>query len=231
MTSRALAVLGTLGVTDHGFDLNQPLTAVTAPKWKAHGYTFVDRYIWRDHQRPYDLSIAEIEVILAAGLALTVTQHYAGDGWRPNASIGGSYGRMAVQAANSLELPSGLTLTCDLEGCDDDVSAIDVVEYGAQWAHAVADGGFLPQLYVGQGCVLLPHELGDLPFPRFRRALNLNTDQYPTGRGFCVFQHEAKPADIPDGVAIATSDFDTNTITGDRLGGFPTALIPQAVTV
>lgn len=229
MSALQSALLGSLPVGARGFDLNQPLTATTAPLWRAHGYTFVDRYIWRDHQRSYDLSRDEIEVILSNGLALSTTQHYAGDGWSPNGALGTQYGAAAVAAMNALGLPGGLTIWCDLEGCADGASVGNAYDYADAWKLAVGSGGFMPGLYVGEGCVLGPVMLARLAFPRYRRALNLNVDQYPTGRGFCVFQHEAKPEDIPVGIAVSTADFDTDTVFADTLGGLPTALMPGEV--
>lgn len=226
MTALAIAGVQEIPAGKRGFDINQPITKLTAPLWKAHGYTYVDRYIWRLVAHDNDLSPAEVEAILSGGLGLMVSQHYEGDGWIPSAQKGATYGGNAVKACRSLALPMGLTVSLDLEGIDINVPAAIVDAYARAWYEAVTDGGYLAQLYFGWHCILTGPQLHALPFTRYRSAYNANGEQYPKPRGACVKQRSAILEDIPAGAGVKPFEIDLDLVTGDAEGGLPTALMP-----
>jgi hypothetical protein len=224
------AVVAPLRAGTRGFDINRPLTAATARAFKMHGYEFAYRYIWRDHPRPNDLTAAEIETILGAGLGLGIVQHYSGDGWIPSATLGGQYGASAAAALESLRVPRGAAVFCDLEGVASGTPNEVIEDYARAWSFVLASASRRPRgLYVGWGSRLGADALYRLPFELYWRALNLNDDQIPARRGFCMRQHEATAADIPPGLGLTTADFDVNTVSGDSLGGLPSVLVPGGV--
>ena len=62
----------------HGFDANSVLNRRICEVGKARGFEFCIRYVSRQDVQPAgDLSEAEANVILGAGLALMVVQHVA----------------------------------------------------------------------------------------------------------------------------------------------------------
>ncbi len=209
-----------------GFDANQRLTDATAQAAKAHGYTFVIRYVRRATPHAFDLDRVEATLILAAGLGLLAVQHVESEAsWAPTWDKGAANGHTAVVEAIAAGLPAGATVACDLEGVAPGTDPEQVIQYSNRWYDAVKAGGFLPCLYVGWHCGLTPDQLYKrLRFQRYWGALNLNTDQFPSVRGLCLKQHEEKPGDRPAGV---TFPIDTDTTMLDRLGGRITMVVEE----
>lgn len=219
--------VNTLPAGSRGFDCNTPVTADVARRFVATKYQFALRYIWRDHRRGTDLSVAEVLTILRAGLALSVVQHYEGDGWYPTDAKGTDYGRTAVVACRSLGLLDGMTVWLDLESPHPSVGAEQIIRYVNRWADQVTLGGFQAGLYGGYGVRLTPDQLyRRLKVTRYMGAYNQNSDQVPAVRGNCMKQlpWPAPKLRVP-GVPF---QYDEDVVLGDKLGGSPAFLLPWA---
>src|SRR5215212_2209956 len=83
-----------------GFDTASPISARQAAHARATGFEFCIRYVSRQKGIPRDdLTSAEAQRILSAGLALMVVQHVAPGGCCPTKALGMEYG--AAGAANA----------------------------------------------------------------------------------------------------------------------------------
>jgi Domain of unknown function (DUF1906) len=143
-----------------GFDLNSKINAAKAKQFYADGYRFCLRYVGRtDHHASNDLTEDEGKVILDAGLAMMVVQHYPGAGWVPDAALGDDYGRHAASNASQAGIPDGVNVFVDLEGIKSGTPASDVIAYCNSWFAAVETGGYVPGVYVGANAILSGDEL------------------------------------------------------------------------
>ncbi len=210
----------------HGVDCNQPIDAEGARALFAKGFRFAVRYVGRFDNLPHDITLDEVETLFDAGLALMIVQHVeSADAWTPNGAKGRAYGRAAAAHCQTITMPPGATVWCDLEGVAPGTPDGDVIAFAREWYAAVAVAGYRPGLYVGWHCGLTPLQLyQNLQFTRYWAAYNLNADQYPTGRGVCMKQHEAKPGDLPAGFQV--DGFDTNTVLLDAFNALPSAYAP-----
>jgi hypothetical protein len=209
-----------------GFDANVIIADGMATAFARHGYQFVMRYVRRKAKHAYDLTAAEARAILAAGLALGVVQHVeSAESWSPTAAKGTANGKIAAKEATAIGIPPGVCLWCDLEGVATRTPARAVIDYGNHWHSAVAAAGFVPGLYVGYHCGLTATQLyRSLRYTHYWSAYNLNADQAPAVRGVQMRQGVARGLDRVEGFDI---DFDTDVVTGDKLGGFPTFVGPD----
>lgn len=163
----------------HGFDCAQPVTDILATRFYEAGYRFVIRYLnrfKRVNATPradvggwaYSLSASERDVILAAGLALGLTQfcdtvddaHYSSD------DITGGNGRKLGEAmvanARGLNMPDGMHLLFDYEFAPGPSKAA-VTDHLTGWGSVVRGSGYRAGLYVG--CDILDaDELYQLPY-------------------------------------------------------------------
>jgi hypothetical protein len=139
----------------HGFDADTVLTAKNCRDAKAVGFSFAIRYVGRDDTAGAgNLTPAETQTILAAGLGLMAVQHVATAGWSPSAVLGRSYGKAAAAHAAIAGLIPGANLWVDLEGIDRAAAAEDVIAYCNAWAGEAMSGGFVPGIYVGANAIL-----------------------------------------------------------------------------
>lgn len=213
-----------------GIDANSPITADVAQALLAAGFSFVVRYVPRTLRHTYDITAAEVETILGAGLGLMLVQHVAPEGWAPSASLGRTYGETAAREAKVVGYPAGAVLWCDLEGVKLGTPAATVVAYCSAWHAAVAAAGYEPGLYVGYGAGLTADELYHaLPFTRYWSAYNLDRDRYPAVRGVQMRQGVLYGA-LP-GVRFPV---DLDTIQSDAMGDRPplwmaVPAVPQVV--
>lgn len=218
---------GTLADGARGFDANQPITAAAAAAFVAHGYQFAVRYVKRRQQHDYDLSHAERDVILGAGLGLMIVQHVAPDGWVPTPDDGAGYGAIAASECQALGLPGGFSVWCDLEGVHAETPSHDVITFCNNWFEAVNAAGYRPSLYVGWHAGLTPDELyHKLSFDAYWSAYNLDAGEFPAVRGVQMRQSAAKAADLIPGFTNQTLDVDV--IHADALGGTPTLLFQES---
>ena len=218
-------MIGTLPAGARGVDANRPITDTNALQFRARGFEFAVRYVRRAQAHPYDLSAQETASILAAGLGLMTVQHVAPPGWTPNEDDGALYGNTAARESVTAGLRLGSTVWCDLEGVQRGTPSGDVIAFCNAWHDAVAALGFLPGLYVGDSCILSPHELYSLlRFESYWSAYNLNSDAMPAVRGVSMKQHVAQRADFI--VGFDSQNMDVDVICGDALGSFPVLTLP-----
>jgi len=207
-----------------GFDCNTTLTAQSAKAFYDHGERFVVRYVRRGPKHAYDLTAQEANVILSAGLGLMAVQHVeSADAWTPSRDKALVYGQAAVEEMKAIGFPPGAMCWLDLEGVTLGTPARTVITYCNAWYHLVSIAGYLPGLYVGWRCGLTGQQLyQDLRFTRYWGAYNVNRDQSPVPRGFCM-----KQGPYPGTHAIpVTFAFDTDLIQADAKGDVPMVLAP-----
>lgn len=217
--------VGTLPDGARGFDANSKITADAARALRAHGYAFAVRYVRRSAVHSYDLSKAEVDTILGAGLGLMIVQHVAPEDWVPTPTMGDLYGHIAAQETLKLGIPAGVTVWCDLEGVKSGTPHADVIGFCNAWYAAVKAAGFDPGLYVGFGAGLTAEELyRTLHFKRYWGAYNLNADGVPAVRGLQMRQLVAKASDLIPG--FTNQNLDVDVIKADALGGTPAVLLP-----
>jgi hypothetical protein len=90
----------------HGFDANSVLNRRICEVGKARGFEFCIRYVSRQDVQPAgDLSEAEANVIVGAGLALIAVQHVAPENWSPSQALGARNGKNAAKHARQIGLP------------------------------------------------------------------------------------------------------------------------------
>lgn len=197
-----------------GFDCNQVVSAKQAEGLKLAGYDFALRYVPRTKQAPQDITAEEVDRLLAAGLAIMPVQHVEAGDWIPSEQKGILYGRQALASTLAAGFLPGTVVWLDLESVRPAVPAELVIKYCNRWWHEVAEGGFLPGIYVGWNCGIGAKDLyRRLKFTRYWAAYNLNKDQYPQIAGVCMQQSPQK--------SVFGVTFDPDTILGDMLGRFP----------
>lgn len=143
----------------HGIDCNTVLTAANCSAIKAQGYSFCLRYVARGTTlAAHDLSPAEANRILSAGLALMPVQHVALPGWSPSAGLGATNGQHAATHVSNIGFPSGVNVWLDLEGIKPSSTHASVIDYCNAWFAEVSGAGFVAGVYVGAGAILTGDE-------------------------------------------------------------------------
>jgi len=194
-----------------GFDADTAITANVAQLFAGQGYAFCVRYLSLGHgQRRADLSTAEGEAILGAGLALMAVQHVRKAGWSPAEAMGTNDGTNAALNATAIGFPPGVNIWCDLEGVNQATVAQDVIDYCKAWHAAVLAAGFVPGLYVGANAILTGQQLYDLPFKHYWKSES-KVPAIPV-RGYQMIQ-TLEPAPV-NGIGI-----DKDVTQTDLLGG------------
>ncbi|HEX9106238.1 MAG TPA: glycoside hydrolase domain-containing protein [Longimicrobiales bacterium] len=200
-----------------GFDTASTVTPAAIVAAKQRGYTFAIRYVRRGVPHDGDLKADEASNILASGLALMAVQYVESeDSWTPSADKGARNAANGVAYAQSIGLPGGINLWCDLEGVSGDCPASEVDAYCRAWYAGVSAAGYVPGLYVGWSPGLNPDQLWRLPFQHYWRSFNLNDDQVPAQRGTQLRQRSARA--LP---GLDPSTYDEDVVTGDAKGGVP----------
>ncbi len=203
-----------------GFDTASTVTQKALQEAHNRGYTFAIRYIRRKVAHDGDLKHDEAQMILDSGLSLMAVQYVESENsWDANAAKGTQNGNTGVEYAQSIGLPPGMNVWCDLEGVSTKCPAADVDAYCRAWFNAVSGAGYVPGLYVGFHPGLNPQQLFKLPFTHYWRSFNLNDDQVPAVRGTQMRQRSAKA--LP---GLDPSTYDEDVITGDKKGGVPLML-------
>ncbi|KJV27602.1 glycoside hydrolase domain-containing protein [Luteibacter yeojuensis] len=199
-----------------GFDADTPITAATAKAFAASGFRFCVRYLSRTRPSKGDLSSAELQGLLAAGLGVMAVQHVDTQGWSPSAELGMANGQAAAANATAAGLPIGVTVWLDLEGVAARTAKQDVIDYANAWFAELAAAGYEPGVYVGASCGLTGDDL----------YWRLQTKHYWRGgskvpdlphRGYQLVQRITTKADIVNGIAI---DRDVTYV--DAFGDAPT---------
>lgn len=209
-----------------GFDTAVPLDPSQADRYSAKGYQFCIRYVSRtDASRANnarnglsDLSEAEAQLILSAGMALMVVQHVAATGWVPSHDLGASYGANAAQYCVAAGLPAGVCVWLDLEDIPKGTAHLDIKAYANAWCAAVTGQNYVPGIYIGFNVWLSESELFfDLATKHYWRAAgSIPEVKY---RGYQIEQHV---------VEVAPKKFlDKNYIKKDDRGDLPIWLAPS----
>jgi Domain of unknown function (DUF1906) len=202
-----------------GCDTDTVLTAESAKALNATGRLFVARYLSLvEGERPGDLTQAEAQTILDAGLCLFPVQHVNGPGWAPTAALGDAHGTAAAVDAAGVGFPSGVCVALDLEGAEAGAAAADVIAYCNSWANQVRAANYLPLLYVGAQCGLSGFQLyHELSFTRYWKSESA-VPALPA-RGYCMIQ-------FPLEAAVAGVSIDRDEAQNDGLGGAVVWLAP-----
>jgi hypothetical protein len=190
--------------------MNSPISVSLAKQLKGMGYRFCIRYLPRMASRVAgNVTRAEAQGILDAGLALTVVQHVPPEGWIPDAKLGANMGAFAGMYAQRVAgLPGGINIWCDLEGVNATASVTDIQAFCNSWYLEVKKRGFIPGIYVGYQTGLTNEQLGALPFQHFWQGYN---GPDVAGRGVQLQQSTGK---VVNGVFI-----DPNKTQNDSAGG------------
>jgi len=139
----------------HGFDANSVLNRRICEVAKARGFEFCIRYVSRHDVQPAgDLSEAEANVVLSAGLSLMPVQHVAPENWSPSQALGISNGKNASKHARQIGFPEGVNVWLDLEGAKTSTPHETMIAYCNAWFAEVEGAGFVPGLYVGARAIL-----------------------------------------------------------------------------
>jgi len=185
----------------HGFDTSTSISAGKAAALRTAGFTFAIRYLSRSHgQHAGDLTTAEAQRILNAGLALMPVQHVPPSPWSPTQALGTTNGANAAFNAQQVGFPPGVNVWLDLEGVKISAAAQDVIDFCNAWFAQVEGAGYVTGVYVGASAILT----GDQLF------FNLKTKHYwKSGstvpdiphRGYQMIQRIV-PGDVVAGVEI-----------------------------
>jgi len=219
MTTSTTILPGTVKSPFQGFDCETVLTSAQAQIFKQAGYSFCIRYLsLTTPQAPGDLSNAEAVAILNAGLALMAVQHVRAEGWGPSGTMGTQDGNNAVANAQSIGLPPGINIWCDLEGIDSIVSADSISKYCTDWYNSVAQAGYVPGLYVGANAMLDGQQLYGLPFQHYWKSMS-DVPAIPT-RGYQMMQ-------LPTMMGPCGFQIDPDVVLVDQCGGTVKWLLAQ----
>jgi hypothetical protein len=117
----------------------------------------------------------------------------------------------AAKNAQSIGLPAGINIWCDLEGVATGTPAQAVIDYCQAWYNAVKAGGYVPGLYVGAGAILTGDQLYyKLSFQHYWKSMS-NVPMV-TKRGYQLIQSAQTTG--PNNFQI-----DPDTTQTDNLGG------------
>jgi Domain of unknown function (DUF1906) len=199
-----------------GFDTTEVLNAVSAKNYINKGYKFCVRYIGRAAGKSNFVDIGQLEaqMIVDAGLALTVVQHPLAAGWVPTESMGSSFGNYAALAAGKAGLLPGTNVWLDLEGVKDGVSADDVIAYCNAWFEEVDGLSFASGVYIGASPGLTADQLyWDLKTKHYWKGGSSAKAGVPDdipNRGYQLVQRISNPG--------TPSEFDSNVTRTDAFG-------------
>jgi nucleotide-binding universal stress UspA family protein len=143
--------VGPLADGTMGCDVTGPLNAATARQLRNKNFRFVVRYVGRDDGSHtfVDLTAAEAQVIVDAGLAVSVVQHPLAEGWHPTQTLGSQFGAAAAKLAGAAGVPFGVTVWVDLEGVAVGTPPQNVIDYCNSWHAEVTAVGYTSGIYVG----------------------------------------------------------------------------------
>lgn len=173
-----------------GFDINEPVGSSKARQFHENGFRFCLRYVGRRKMSSNDLTAAELDRLLNAGLAVMPVQHVESeDSWVPTPGKGTEYGANAGRFARDLGFPAGVNVWLDLECVEKHVPAADVIGYCNNWFDQVQAAGYKPGVYVGFRPILSNDELRKrLKFRHYWGAYNV--DAKIPGRGWQMKQED-----------------------------------------
>jgi hypothetical protein len=196
-----------------GFDTNTVLTSANAKKFHSDGFKFCLRYLSLGAgQATGDLTTAEADNILDAGLALMPVQHVRNTGWDPTGTLGTTTGTNAANNAIQVGFPAGVNVWMDLEGVDLSATAANVIAYCNNWFAQVDAVGYVPGIYVGFNAILNGTQLfNDLKFQHYWKAGGSPPDI--ATRGYQMKQQ------VPLDQTVNGIGIDKDITQADNLGG------------
>lgn len=198
-----------------GFDANTVIDAAQAQAFRDAGFQFALRYVGRVDMHPQDLTTAEAETLLSAGLALMPVQHVLAGEWMPTGPLGTEYGTNAATFSQQIGFPPGVNVWLDLESVSTQAATADVVAYCTNWHAAVSAAGYVPGVYIGWQPGLTGEQLYDLPFRHYWAAYNVDGVSTPRPRGYQLVQSSGSG---PIGT-LGTDVYDVDETRVDDEGG------------
>jgi hypothetical protein len=210
----ATAAVGTIG-----FDTADVLNAITATQFVNKGYKFCIRYIGRDRKRLsksnyVDLSSAEADAILGAGLCLSVVQHPLRAGWVPSERLGREFGSAAAILSGEAGLPRGTTVWLDLEGVKSEAADTEVIAYCNAWFNELSAVGYDHGVYIGSNPGLTAEQLyWDLKTTHYWKGGSSTRSGVPEDiphRGYQLVQRIHHPG--------TPKEFDSDVVRNDAFG-------------
>jgi hypothetical protein len=196
-----------------GFDTDTHVTSAAARQFRADGFRFCLRYLALGSGQGHgDLSNAEANDILDAGLALMPVQHVRNPGWQATGASGTSTGRNAADNARDVGFHPGVNVWMDLEGVSANSIRADVEAYCNNWFAQVEAAGYVPGIYVGFSAGLNGQQLGQLRFEHYWKAGG-NIPQIQ-GRGYQMIQTIGNPPEHLHHIEI-----DRDRTQADQQGG------------
>jgi hypothetical protein len=210
------AKVGTLPDGTMGFDTVTPLTPATAASFLGQGFGFVVRYVGRgDGSKVFkDITLAEAQTIVDAGLALCLVQHPLNPGWSPNMDKGNSFGAAAAAQATAAGLLPGTSVFADLEGVASTAVNTDVIAFCNAWFDQVSGAGFTPGIYIGAAPGLTADELyWDIKMKSYWRGGSSASSGVPEdipNRGYQLTQRIT---------GSGATEFDSDVVKTDNFGG------------
>lgn len=213
----------------YGVDTIEVMTAANAKAVRAANYQgkpieFIVRYVSLGTEGGWDIEAAEIDTILASGLALLLVQHVLEPNWVPSAARGATEGAQAAKNALAVGYASTCTIAVDMEGVAPGTPASAAADYINAWAAAVVAAGYQAMVYVGYAAGLSPTQL-------YNDLSNVHAYWSDFGqrqvavRGFCMKQLAAN-IKLPG----TNFDVDPDEIMPDALGGLPTWMVAASNT-
>ena len=191
-----------------GFDT---VDVVTRPglapmsEWRAR-FAFAWRYL-------PNLGAEELAALTGAGFPVLTLSGYALD----------FDGPLAVARARALQIPTGATLWCDVEGLDAATPIAPLMASINAWAGAVEKAGYIAGGYFADRTLLTSAEMYGLAITRYARGaariVDRNGALAQPSCGFCIEQ--LRPVNAPFGGTRV--DFDAST--ADFFGRVATATI------
>jgi len=211
----------------HGVDTDSRLTAqsavlLRAAKYKDNPIEFVVRYLSIGTEGGEDITVAELNDILDAQLALLLVQHVREPNWVPSAERGTSDGTNAAKNAEAVGYAKGCHIIVDLEGVMPGTTAGTVIEYINTWASAIVAAGYLAMVYVGYNTMLTPEQLYEA-LPDVHAYWSDFGARQVAVRGFCMKQ--LTNTTMLPGVPFP---IDPDEIMADNEGGLPVWMVKEA---
>jgi len=200
-----------------GFDTDNPLNAVQARQKINQGYRFCVRYV--PHTAGADpnfddITAAEAQGIVDAGLGLMIVQHPPARGWAPNARMGLDFGSYAAAHAGAAGIPAGVTIFLDLEGVEGGTPPEDVIGFCNSWFEQLRAVDYVPGIYIGASPVLSADQLyWDLRVQHYWRGGSSVSAGVPADiphRGYQLIQRISNPG--------TPAEFDSDVTQTDNFG-------------
>lgn len=198
-----------------GFDANAVISSSVARQFVDAGYQFCVRYVGRTQMASHDLSAAEAQTLLDAGLALMPVQHVEAGEWAASAALGAEYGANAAQFVTAIGFPPGVNVWLDLESVSTQAATADVEAYCRTWYSAVAGAGYVPGVYIGWQPGLNGNQLYALPFQHYWAAYNVDGVSTPHPRGYQLVQSSGSG----NVGTLSTDVYDVDETRVDAMGG------------